>query len=227
MANVRNLHDFRSTRLVIFDWDGTLFDSTEVIARSLCRAADDVGLGQVDIAQARQVIGLGFGEALDALLGELTTTQAAALMQQYHRYYFVEEQKVRLFDGVLPLLQQLSMQQRYLAVATGKSRAGLNHIWDSRPDLKSLFASTRTADETASKPHPQMLHEILNELGCRADEAVMVGDTVFDLDMARAAGVPSIAVAYGAHPSAQLAAAQPSALVHSVAALSVLLSGEE
>lgn len=210
---------FSETQLVVFDWDGTLFDSTAVIAQSLSRAAHELGLRAVSEQQARQVIGLGFAEATRALVGEVSEATLNAFIAKYRQYYFTDEHSLALFEGILPLLQQLKAQDKYLAVATGKSRAGLNQLLRANPEIAQLFDCTRTADETASKPHPMMLHELLDELNLSAEQAVMVGDTHYDIEMAQAAQMPNIAVSYGAHSIDDLQRAKPDALVHDVSQL--------
>ncbi len=224
LENAPSTTSLSQKQLIIFDWDGTLFDSTAMISQSLSRAAAELGLGEYTRQQAQQVIGLGFAEAANMLVGRtLSDTEMQAFMARYRQYYFAAELDVLLYDGVDELLRQLHAQNRYLAVATGKSRLGLNHMFESRPELKKLFIATRTADQTASKPHPLMLHELLVELDVPVDQAVMIGDTSFDIDMAHHAEMSSIAVTYGAHDLDHLKASQPTAIVHTVTELSNLL----
>ena len=215
---------FAHSQLIIFDWDGTLFDSTAMISHSLCRAARELNLGEYTKQQAQQVIGLGFAEAANTLVGRaLSSHEMQAFMALYRKYYFAAELDVSLYDGVCELLEALHAQKRYMAVATGKSRIGLNHVFESRPDLKKFFIATRTADQTASKPDPLMLREILDELDMPVESAVMVGDTSYDIDMARHAHMGSIAVTYGAHEYRSLLSSKPSAVAHSVGELAHLL----
>jgi len=209
--------------LIVFDWDGTLFDSTAAIAHSLSRAARELGLGEVSIQQAHQVIGLGFAEATRILVGEVSEKTLNAFVAKYRQYYFADENALTLFAGILPLLQQLKNQHKYLAVATGKSRMGLNRLFRAHPAMSQLFDSTRTADETASKPHPLMLQELLDEHNMAAGQAIMVGDTQFDIEMAHAAQMRSIAVTYGAHSAHDLKCAEPDVMVHDVAQLAECL----
>ena len=211
------------SQLIIFDWDGTLFDSTAAIAHSLSRAVHELGLGEVSEHQARQVIGLGFAEATQALVGEVSATTLNAFVAKYRQYYFADEHALVLYEGILPLLQTLKMHNKYLAVATGKSRMGLNRLLNIHPEISRLFDSTRTADETASKPHPLMLQELLDEHSMAAEQAVMVGDTQFDIEMAHAAQIRSIAVTYGAHSIDDLRRANPDVMVHDVAQLAQCL----
>ena len=223
-ANPQARSSFAQTQLIIFDWDGTLFDSTAMIAHSLCRAARELGLGEYSKQQAQHVIGLGFTEAANALVGRvLTGRELDAFMARYRQYYFTAELEVSLYDGVWALLETLHAQNRYMAVATGKSRIGLNHVFESRPELKKFFIASRTADQTASKPHPLMLEEILEELSMSAESAVMIGDTSYDIDMAHNAHMASIAVSYGAHDMRNLLVSAPTAVAHSVDELRQLL----
>lgn len=209
-------------RLVIFDWDGTLFDSTGVIALSLQNACEALGFAKPSTQQAKHVIGLGFNEAIEQLVGRLDTQQTAEFMAVYRRHYLSAETVVTLYDGIMDVLDGLRAQERLMAVATGKSRAGLNRVLKAG-ELNAYFTATRTADETRSKPHPQMLFELLEEFEVSAHDAVMVGDTTYDIDMANAAGMLSIAVDYGAHDEKLLQAARPTAIVQNVPDLATLL----
>lgn len=221
--NTHSLKKINNSQLIIFDWDGTLFDSTAAIAHSLSRAAHELGLGEVSEYQARQVIGLGFAEATRALVGEVSEATLQAFIAKYRQYYFADEHALVLYEGILPLLQALKEQNKYLAVATGKSRMGLNHLLEKHPEISQLFDSTRTADETASKPHPLMLQELLEEHNMGAEQAVMVGDTQFDIEMARAIQMKNIAVSYGAHSVDDLQSARPDVVVHDVTQLTQCL----
>lgn len=211
--------------VVIFDWDGTLFDSTALIASSLCQAANDLSLPSVTMAQARQVIGLGLNEAVHTLVGALSASDLQKFSVQYRRHYFADENNLVFFEGIETLLTTLHARGTWLAVATGKSQMGLMRLFEAHPKIRALFATSRTAEQTASKPHPLMLEEILDELKCTPDDAVMVGDTQFDIDMAHAAGMSSIAVTYGAHSEVDLREAKPDVLVHDVQNLSAVLLG--
>ena len=216
------MQNLPKTRLIVFDWDGTLFDSTGVIAHSLQKACEALDLNVPTVQEAKHVIGLGFNEAIERLVGALDAEQSAAFMMAYRRNYFAGESLVTLYDGILELLNGLKQQNRLMAVATGKSRVGLNRVLlDGH--LKSYFDATRTADETASKPHPQMLLELLDELDVSPDQAVMVGDTTYDIDMANAAGMASVAVKYGAHDEKLLLASHPTVVVHDVDSLAKVL----
>lgn len=214
--------DLSQKRLVIFDWDGTLFDSTGVIAYSLQEACKVMQLTVPTVKQAKNVIGLGFQEAIEELVGPLDAVQFTDFMAAYRRHYFTNEARVTLYEGSLEILQALKVQQRLLAVATGKSRAGLNRVLLAG-ELKHFFDATKTADETTSKPHPHMLFELLEELDVEPQEAVMVGDTTYDIDMAHAAGIESVAVQYGAHDLKTLERSKPSVLVADVMSLANVL----
>ena len=218
-------HDFYNKKLVIFDWDGTLFDSTGVIAHALQQSCAAINRPIPSLKQAQHVIGLGFTEAIEALTGPLDATQTEQFMQSYRRHYFGGEEVVTLFDGISELLTALRARGVLTAIATGKSRAGLNRVLQHSM-LKNQFDASRTADETTSKPHPMMLLELLEELDIAAHDAVMIGDTTYDIDMAHAAGVSAIAVAYGAHDIDTLNDRAPHALALSATALKALFESK-
>ncbi len=206
--------------LIVFDWDGTLMDSAPRIADSLRSAAHDLGLEEHHEQGYRDVIGLGLREAVEALYPALDDDGIERFTDRY-RHYFLHAcpTPAALFDGARPLLERLASQPLALAVATGKSRKGLERALDETA-CRGYFHSTRTADETRSKPDPAMLLQIIEETGVAADRTLMVGDTEYDLEMARRAGVAALAVGYGAHPRERLRACRPLALVDSVAELS-------
>ncbi len=198
--------------LLVFDWDGTLADSTGLIASCIQRACADLGLAVPPEERARYVIGLGLNDALANLVPELPLSDYRLLAERYREHYFAGDSEVPLFAGARDALLELRAAGFRLAVATGKTRRGLDRALGNL-GVADCFDATRTADETASKPDPLMLHELLAELAVDARRALMIGDTTHDLDMARAAGVAALAVSYGAHPREGLAAAQPLALV--------------
>ena len=204
--------------LVVFDWDGTLIDSTATIARSIQQAAADLGLPVPDFETASHVIGLGLHDALARAVPELPPERTTEFAAHYKYHYLANEQSLELFAGVRELLDWLGATKT-LAIATGKNRAGLMRALEATR-LGPLFAATRCADQTAPKPHPAMLLELGAELGVGVERMLMIGDTTHDLQMARAAGACAVGVAYGAHPREQLAALAPLALVDSVQALS-------
>jgi phosphoglycolate phosphatase len=204
--------------LVVFDWDGTLIDSTATIARAIQQSAADLGLTVPDFDTASHVIGLGLHDALARAVPDLPPERAAEFSARYRYHYLANEESLELFDGIRELLGWLSARKT-LAIATGKSLAGLARALDAT-ELRRYFSATRCADQTAPKPHPAMLLELGEELGVAPQRILMIGDTTHDLQMARAANAHSIGVTYGAHPRAQLAALEPLALVESVAELS-------
>lgn len=208
--------------LLAFDWDGTLFDSTACIVASLQAAARELGLPEPPEARARHVIGLGLEPALQLAVPELPRERYREMANAYRRHYFSLVDRVTLFPGVPALLERLRARGHRLAVATGKSRRGLDEALQ-QVGLAPLFEATRTAEETASKPHPQMLHELMDELGVPAHATLMVGDTSHDLLLARNAGTAALAVSFGAHGVAELQAHQPLAVLHSVAELDAWL----
>ncbi len=201
--------------LIAFDWDGTLMDSTATITTAIQNACRDLGLPVPTREQASYVIGLGLDDALRRVAPELSPADYPRLAAQYRVHYFAQDGELTLFDGALDLLHDLKARGYTLAVATGKSRVGLNRAMD-RPELRGLFDLTRTAEETFSKPHPAMLQQLMAETGSEPARTVMVGDTTHDLQMARNADCTAIGVSYGAHPAAELLALQPLAVAGSV-----------
>jgi len=194
--------------LIVFDWDGTLMDSTATIVKCIQGAAKDLGLPIPNREQAAHVIGLGMAEAMQVAMPGLDPKVYPRIVERYRYHYLAKDHELTLFDGVPEMLQDLSQQGYFLAVATGKSRVGLNRSLNAA-GLLSTFDATRCADETFSKPHPAMLQELTRELGQDLRRTVMIGDTTHDLMMAQNAGSSGIAVEYGAHPLDQLAACNP------------------
>lgn len=214
------LHSSRPRRydLIVFDWDGTLFDSTALIVRCIQAACRDLEVTVPSDEAAAYVIGLGLHDALQHAVPGLPAARYPELGLRYRHHYFREQHEVTLFKGVTDLLQALRQRHHWLAVATGKSRRGLDEALRSS-SLGDLFDATRTADETASKPHPLMLLELMAEFGVDAQRTLMIGDTTHDLQLAANAGADSVAVAYGAHEPAQLAGHEPLLVAQSVAEL--------
>jgi phosphoglycolate phosphatase len=204
--------------LIVFDWDGTIVDSTAMIARCIQRAAADLGLTVPTIEQASHVIGLGLHDALARAVPELQAARIEEFSARYRHHWFACEHEIVLFDGIREMLVELRERGLPLAVATGKSRRGLARAFD-QTGLGALFEASRCADETDPKPHPAMLLELADELSVDTPRTVMIGDTTHDLEMAQAAGAHGIGVTYGAHPRDQLAARAPIALVGDVAEL--------
>lgn len=193
----------RQFDLLVFDWDGTLFDSTALIAHCIQGACDDVGCTKPDWQTAKDVIGLGITEALQHAVPDLPASRYAELAQCYRNRYFAHQDEVILFEGVPEFLQNCRQAGYLLAVATGKSRRGLNEALE-KVGLRTMFDDTRTADETISKPNPLMLIELMQVLDTSAQRTLMIGDTTHDLQMAINAGVRSLGVSHGAHTPATL-----------------------
>ncbi|MHB0776929.1 HAD-IA family hydrolase [Halomonas sp. WWR20] len=197
-------------RLVIFDWDGTLMDSEARIVACMQAAARDVGWPTLEREQVRDIIGLGLPEAIAKLCPQISRAQAVAMRERYsHHFVAADQQPMRFFEGVERGIDQLrNNPQVRLAVATGKSRRGLERVFDTAA-CRAWFHASRTADETLSKPHPRMLQELLAETGVDVSEALMVGDTEYDMEMARALGMDRVAVTYGVHAVERLARSAP------------------
>jgi phosphoglycolate phosphatase len=200
--------------LVVFDWDGTLFDSTALIVRCIQNACADVGAPRPSNSDAAYVIGLGLQDALRHVAPGLPETRYPELGARYRHHYIASQHELSLFPGTLEMLQALKARHHWLAVATGKGRRGLDDAL-AHSQLKGLFDSTRTADETASKPDPLMLDELMREFGAAPERTLMIGDTTHDLQLARNAGTPSVAVSFGAHEHEAFAAFGPLHVAHS------------
>lgn len=205
--------------LIVFDWDGTLMDSTSAIVRAIQASCRDLDLPVPDDAQARHVIGLGLMEALRYMAPDLPASDYPRLSDRYRQHYLSRDHTLTLFEGIAALLADLRERGFRMAVATGKSRPGLERAM-AHSGLGAFFHATRTADLCHSKPHPQMLEELMAELGATPERTLMIGDTTHDLQMAQNAGVAALGVSYGAHPEAALQALKPLACLPTVAALS-------
>ena len=199
---------------MVFDWDGTIIDSASTIAECIRDAAADLGLAVPTLDQARHVIGLGLQDALRGAVPDLPAERTAQFVERYREHFRSREARMGLFPGMRELIEQLSAS-RALGIATGKSRRGLDRALEAA-GLRPYFRASRCADETQPKPHPAMLRELMEELGVAAGQALMVGDTSHDMEMARAAGVDALAVTYGAHPEMGLRACGPRGCVASV-----------
>jgi len=185
--------------LLVFDWDGTLMDSVAKIVACTQAAAADLGLRVPDFDEAKQIIGLGLHEAMARLFNISDEDEVQRVASQYRHHFLGDEPTPEtLFDGVEQLLRQLESEGFMLAVATGKSRRGLEHVL-AKTGLSDVFHVTRCADETFSKPHPQMLHEIMDFTGVDARNTLMIGDTEYDMLMAVNAGTDGLGVTYGVH----------------------------
>ncbi|MDX8379264.1 MAG: HAD-IA family hydrolase [Gallionella sp.] len=198
--------------LIVFDWDGTVMDSTAIIAGSIQSACRDLDLTIPDDETARHVIGLGLLEALRYAVPDASEAMYDPLVARYRYHFMSQSQAIPLFDGARETIIDLHEAGYSLAVATGKNRAGLDRALASC-GLTSYFHATRTADQTFSKPHPAMLFELMDELTVNAARTLMVGDTTHDLQLAKNAGVDALAVAFGAHPAESLLKMKPLALM--------------
>ena len=208
----------RQFDLICFDWDGTLFDSTAIIVRSIQQAVLDVGGQKPSDEAASYVIGMALMPALAHAAPDVPKEKYPLLGERYRHHYLATQHDISLFDGVLPMLADLKSRHHWLTVATGKSRRGLDDVLASR-QLHGIFDGSRTADETAGKPDPRMLHELMREFGADPERTLMIGDTTHDLQMARNAGVASVGVSYGAHEPHDFGALGPRYIAHSVAGL--------
>jgi phosphoglycolate phosphatase len=205
--------------LVVFDWDGTLIDSAAKIVASMQAAAEKLALEPLLAKEIEQIIGLSLPKAIATLYPNASDSLQKALQQGYSEA-FVERDEIpcEFFPGVKNCLETLKNANCRIAVATGKSRKGLDRVL-SRLAWQDVFDATRCADETASKPNPLMLHELMQQLKCDAANTVMVGDTEFDLAMAKNAKVKSIGVSYGAHSVAQLERHAPISIIDDMLSL--------
>lgn len=206
-----------SYRLLVFDWDGTIIDSASTIAECIRDAARELGLAVPDRERAAHVIGLGLHDAMRIAVPSLPSERYPEFVASYRQNFQARKDSMQLFEGMRALLEELS-RKHLLAIATGKSRRGLDRDLEVH-NLKPQFVASRCADETNPKPHPAMLLELMGELDVSQTETLMVGDTSHDLEMARAAGVDALAVTYGAHPEEGLRACAPLQCFSSVAQL--------
>lgn len=212
----------RRYELIVFDWDGTLMDSAAAIAGSVQAAARDLGLEPPSDERARHIIGLGLEDALRHALPNLPSERYGELSVRYRHHYLAQDQALTLFNGVEAMLEELLAAGHILAVATGKSRLGLDRAL-AVSGLGPRFQASRCADECFSKPHPQMLEELMDEFGITPEATLMIGDTSHDVQMAHNARVPALAVSYGAHPRTGLEALSPLHCVDSVEELAAWL----
>jgi len=206
-----------SYRLLVFDWDGTIIDSAGAIVDCIVEAARDSGLEVPTRERASHTIGLGLHDALRLAVPDLPAERYPEFVASYRRHFLARQDAMRLFDGMRELLSELS-KSHVLAIATGKSRRGLDRALDAG-ELRALFAASRCADETNPKPHPAMLLELMDQLKHSKEDTLMIGDTSHDLEMARAAGVDALAVTYGAHQEDSLRACRPLGCFPSVSQL--------
>lgn len=185
--------------LIVFDWDGTLMDSAAMIVDSVQAAARDLGLAPPTEQRARHIIGLGLGDALRHALPDLPEDHYPELVERYRHHYLSRDHQLELFAGADGMVRDLAASGFRLGVATGKSRKGLDRALE-HTGLGDFFHATRCADECHSKPHPQMIEELMAEFAVVPAQTLMIGDTTHDLLMAVNAGVDAVAVSYGAHP---------------------------
>ena len=205
--------------LLIFDWDGTLVDSLANIAHCMQVAAVDLGIEPVSVAEVHSIVGLSLELAIARLHPALDAAGVEAMRQQYAEHFIaVEQNPSPFFPGIEAMLTGLRQRQCYLSVATGKSRRGLDRVFE-RLGGQRWFHSSRCSDETQSKPDPTMVHELLALHEVAPEQALLIGDTTFDLEMAQRAGVDSIGVAWGAHSLDQLQSCAPIACVRQVSQL--------
>jgi phosphoglycolate phosphatase len=208
--------------LLVFDWDGTLLDSAGAIVDAIKAACRDLDLPEPPDERARHVIGLGLGDALRHAVPELSEQHYPQMVDRYRHHYLSRDHELQLFAGAIELIAELSEAGFLLAVATGKSRMGLDRALKTS-GLGRYFKASRCADECFSKPHPQMLEELMLEFAVPPERTLMIGDTTHDLQMARNAGVAALAVSYGAHPAAVLDALEPLARLPKVEELAAWL----
>jgi phosphoglycolate phosphatase len=203
-------------RLLVFDWDGTLMDSVGTIVACTQAVIRDLELGELPEEKIRGTIGLGLRETIDFLIPGCDDALYERIIEAYRHHWFTTyRDHPVLFAGVDAMLRGFAGESYLLAVATGKSRRGLDFSLE-QTGLRELFHSTRTADEAFSKPHPQMLLDILDDLGVRPSDALMIGDTTFDLEMARSAGTGAIGVCSGSHGREELQRFDPLACLERV-----------
>lgn len=203
-----NTNKNRTFDLIVWDWDGTIANSTGTITNAIVKAAEQVGLPTLDALAANNIIGLGLKESIYVLYGDIPTEKAQALAVQYTANYYAGESETPLFDGVKETVIELNRRGYKLAVATGKGRRGLN-LALQHCGLTNYFHATRTVDECFSKPHPQMLDELMDILVVTPERTLMIGDTSYDLEMAQNAGVASVGVTFGAQKQDKLVRYNP------------------
>ena len=208
----------RTFDLIVFDWDGTLFDSTMLIVRCIQGACRDLGVAVPSDDAASYVIGLGLHDALQHAVPGLPSERYPELGKRYRQHYLASQHELVLFPGTLDMLQALKARHHLLAIATGKNRRGLDDAL-AHSQLRSMFDGSRTADETAGKPDPLMLRELMAEFGVPPGRTLMIGDTTHDLLLAANAGTARVAVSYGAHERETFAEHGPLYIAHSTADL--------
>ena len=215
-----NVINNKKYQLLVFDWDGTLADSEACIIDAMQLATAEAKLPECNDAQIRDVIGLSLEVAIETLFPEAKKSVRNSMADRYREHYFsTSTSAVPVFDGVVEILEKLNQEDYFLAVATGKSRRGLDRSL-SETGLDKYFHTTRCADESLSKPDPQMLIEIIDFFGLEVEDALMIGDSEYDLQMANNAGMGSVAVSYGVHNAERLQQCEPLGIIHNIAELS-------
>jgi phosphoglycolate phosphatase len=215
----------RSFELLVFDWDGTLMDSEARIVECVRAAVAELGLDVPPDSSIRNIIGLGLTEAITALFSQADDQLIHEIADRYRQHFLFQNQTpMPLFAGVEETLRELESRGYLLAVATGKSRRGLERSLE-HTDLGKLFHATRCADETFSKPHPEMLLQLMDELGTMPGETLMIGDTEYDMEMASNAGTASLAVSCGVHEVERLLQHGPEACLQAVSEMVGWLDG--
>jgi phosphoglycolate phosphatase len=208
--------------MIVWDWDGTIMNSTPTIVDCMQKACSDLDLQVPDDALASHVIGLGLNESLKIILPDLDSGDYPIVLERFRHYYLSQDHELILFHGIRELLEELKTKGHLLAVATGKPRHGLDRTLLNHR-LEDFFHDTKTADQTRAKPHPLMLLELIERWKTPAHKVLMIGDTSHDLKMAKNAGVDAIAVSYGAHPKDELLLHEPMACVDNVSELRNIL----
>lgn len=201
--------------LIVFDWDGTLMNSTGLIALCIQSAAHDTGLPVPDERAAKYVIGLGLEDATATLFPHNTASERMAFAMRFRYHYVSRDHEAPLYDGVESMLAGLKRNDRFMAIATGKPRAGLDRAL-AHTGLRGYFDFTRCADEGFPKPHPGMLHALMDCCAVEPERVLMIGDTTHDLQLAANAGTSAIAVSYGAHDSSEFQQHRPLAVMRSI-----------
>ena len=210
-------------QLLVFDWDGTLADSEACILGAMHLAVADAGLPECSNTQIRNIIGLSLDGAIESLFPQIETKKRNSIADSYREYYFsTSTSAVPVFEGVVETLEMLNQKNYFLAVATGKSRRGLDRSL-GETGLDKYFHTTRCADEAFSKPHPQMLIDIMKIFGTEESNTLMVGDSEYDLQMANNAGTESVAVSYCVHNAERLQQCEPLGIIHNITELSDFL----
>ena len=215
-----NVTNDKKFQLLVFDWDGTLADSQACIIDAMQLASSEAGMKKPDDAKIRDVIGLSLEVAIQKLFSEADEKVVKRIVDRYREHYFsTSTSSVPVFEGVVEILEKLNQENYFLAIATGKSRRGLDRsLIDT--GLEKYFHASRCADETISKPHPKMLIEIIDFFGLETSDALMIGDSEYDLKMANNADTESVAVSYGVHNIERLQQCDPLGIIHNITELS-------